>query len=282
MGSINNLPGSQLRAECSSRIRLAAGDNIVVGQDSDSESDNLPEEESKEANDVENELRLSRSPFESYPPKPPEIKSRRWKKKRLEKSNAIYEWPENTPSANLEGMTPTALFNLIFDDDVMEYIVDQTNLYANQVKNKPLFQTCVSEMKKFFAILLMSGYCKLPPMHMYWENQPDVNNESISSAMSRSRFQEILQCIHFAGNSNLLMNDSYAKVGNFLTTINERCLLYFRAQQNLSIDESMIPYFGQNSCKQRMPVKPVRVGYKAWLMSTPLGYVVQFELKRGC
>ena len=39
MGSINNLPGSQLRAECSSRIRLATGDNIVVGQDLDSESE---------------------------------------------------------------------------------------------------------------------------------------------------------------------------------------------------------------------------------------------------
>ena len=212
-----------------------------------------------------NDLRLSRSPFESYPPKPQEIKSRKWKKKRLEKSNAIHEWPERTPSANLEGMTPTALFNLFFDDDVMECIVDQTNLYANQVKNKPNFLTSVSEMKKFFAILLISGYCKLPRMHMYWENQPDVNNEAISSAMSRSRFQEILQCIHFADNSNLPSNDSFAKVRNFLAMINERCLLYFPTQQNLSIDESMIPYFGQNSCKQRMPIKPVRVGYKAGL-----------------
>lgn len=101
-----------------------------------------------------NDLRLSRSPFESYPPKPQEIKSRKWKKKRLEKSNAIHEWPERTPSANLEGMTPTVLFNLFFDDDVMECIVDQTNLYANQVKNKPNFLTSVSEMKKILCYLI--------------------------------------------------------------------------------------------------------------------------------
>ena len=51
-------------------------------------------------------------------------------------------------------MTPTVLFNLFFDDDVMECIVDQTNLYANQVKNKPIFLTSVSEMKKILCYLI--------------------------------------------------------------------------------------------------------------------------------
>ena len=47
-------------------------------------------------------------------------------------------------------------------------------------------------------------------------------------------------------------------------------------EQSVSIDESMVPYFGRYGCKQYMRNKPVKFGYKFWEAATPLGYAIQF------
>ncbi|KAK9694560.1 Transposase IS4 [Popillia japonica] len=45
--------------------------------------------------------------------------------------------------------------------------------------------------------------------------------------------------------------------------------------------ESMIPYFGQHSCKQFIKGKPIRYGYKFWVGATDKGYIVWFEPYQG-
>ena len=49
----------------------------------------------------------------------------------------------------------------------------------------------------------------------------------------------------------------------------------------MSIDEAMIPYFGKHSTKQFIRGKPIRFGYKMWVLTTPLGYVLLFESDQG-
>ena len=51
--------------------------------------------------------------------------------------------------------------------------------------------------------------------------------------------------------------------------------------ENLSVDESMLPYFGKHGSKQRISSKPIRMGYKMWVMAASTGYVVQFEPYQG-
>ena len=58
--------------------------------------------------------------------------------------------------------------------------------------------------------------------------------------------------------------------------INESCLQNFIPEKNLSIDESMVPYYGRHGCKQYIQNKPVKFGYKLWVAATPLGYSIQF------
>lgn len=75
-----------------------------------------------------------------------------------------------------------------------------------------------------------------------------------------------------------------AKIRPLITMLNERCLMYFKKimkQQHLSIDESMIPYYGGHGAKQFIRGKPIRFGYKMWVLATPLGYCVQFEPYQG-
>ena len=52
-------------------------------------------------------------------------------------------------------------------------------------------------------------------------------------------------------------------------------------EEDYSFDEAMLPYFGRNNSKQRIQNKPVRVGYKMWVLSESSGYVAQFHPYQG-
>ncbi|CAG5044038.1 unnamed protein product [Parnassius apollo] len=48
-------------------------------------------------------------------------------------------------------------------------------------------------------------------------------------------------------------------------------------EENYSIDEAMVPYYGRHSCKQFIRGKPIRWGYKLWVGATRLGYLIWFD-----
>lgn len=152
--------------------------------------------------------------------------------------------------------------------------------YAKE-KGNHNFRLTGDEFKLFLAILFTSGHVQIPRKRMYWENNPDCRNEAISSAMPRNRFDEILKYLHLSDNQNLNRDDKFAKIRPVFSAINERFLRMFPQQQHLSIDESMIPYFGKHGAKQFIRGKPIRFGYKLWSICTPLGYLIQFEPYQG-
>ncbi|GFU29523.1 chimeric ERCC6-PGBD3 protein [Nephila pilipes] len=96
-------------------------------------------------------------------------------------------------------------------------------------------------------------------------------------AMLWWRFEEIIQYLHFADNSYLNKKDKMTKLCPLFNDLNERFLMHFPNEQHLSIDESMVPYFGHHGCKQFIKGKPVRFGYKFGSLNTKLGYSIQFE-----
>ncbi|XP_050337685.1 piggyBac transposable element-derived protein 2-like [Bactrocera neohumeralis] len=89
-----------------------------------------------------------------------------------------------------ENLTPVEIFEKIFDEDVINLIVNNTILYANQ-NNRHTFQLDSVELKKFMGILILSGYHKLPREDLYWSYDEDVGLEIISKCMPRQRFRYI-------------------------------------------------------------------------------------------
>ena len=99
---------------------------------------------------------------------------------------------------------------------------------------------------------------------MCWENNPDVRNEAVSSAMCRNRFYEIMRYLHLADNTQVDRRDKCAMVRPLIRGLNDRFLSAFPVEQKLSIDESMIPYFGRHEAKQFIRGKPIQFGFKVW------------------
>lgn len=154
---------------------------------------------------------------------------------------------------------PVQTFERLFDDEVVKLIVDQSNLYASQ-NNNPSFVLAEEELKIFIGILLRSGCYKLPREPVYWSNDADLLVKLVATAISRNRFQEIKQ------NLNLL-NTNFQQWGVF--------------HENLSIDEGMVKYFGHHSSKQFIRGKPVRFGFKDWMLCSSSGYCYNFDTYCG-
>ncbi|KAF2898137.1 hypothetical protein ILUMI_08035 [Ignelater luminosus] len=72
-----------------------------------------------------------------------------------------------------------------------------------------------------------------------------------------------------------------AKVYLLIQMANERFLQYTSEEQAVSIDASMIPYFGRHGCKQFIRGKSVKFGYKAWIMPMITGYCLNFDIYQG-
>lgn len=214
-------------------------------------------------------------------PKRPAPVKRKWENKDLpEQDKDRFTWHGSNIDKSRWPQTPDGIFNLFFDDDVINMIVEQSIRYAGS-KGNHSFSTSPQEIRIFLAILLISGYNTVPRRRQFWSRDDDVRNEAIARTMPRDRFDILVRYVHLCDNNNLDREDKFSKVRPLLCLLNERFLLYFLKEKNLSIDESMIPYYGRHGAKQFIRGKPIRFGYKMWALTTALGYVLQFEPYQG-
>ena len=102
----------------------------------------------------------------------------------------------------LKPMSPMSIWSLIFDPDMIDNILQQSNLYANRDKNCIDFKLSEEELRRFIGIALISGYHSVPSEADFWSNQPDLGVGVVSEALSRNRFQTIKRFIHVADNAS--------------------------------------------------------------------------------
>ena len=272
-GTVNNLSGKQLQAAAEAKLSSMSPSpqqgnpndnqiNFVVDSSIDNPQNPV---------DIEN---LS-TPVTGSRPK----RNRRWA--------SGQDLQPNFPLFTLatksyrEGMQPEDYFELFFDEEVMTFITNMFNLYASQDKGDASFRTNTGEIKCWLAILILTGYIPFPRWRMMWEYHTESHLPSVANAMRRNRFETLKAYAHFADNTKLSKNDKFAKMRPLLTMLNERFLQYAILEERLSVDESMIPYFGRHGAKQFLRGKPIRFGYKMWCLCDRLGYIIQCEPYQG-
>lgn len=182
------------------------------------------------------------------------------------------------PAAVDEKMTPLQFFQLFFDEGVLKNIEEQTNLYAQQ-KNYALNMTR-SELLVVFGGLLLSGYGKYPNKRLYWSNENDVP-KILSESIRLNRFESILRHLHLNDNNQIDNENKLYKLQPLIDTLNQNFRKYGGVDEYLSIDESMIPYYGKHFAKQFIKGKPIRFGFKNWAICTSNGYMLGFDIYTG-
>lgn len=245
------------------------------------EDDSYDEEDTLPLANLQNKI-LSQSCKPAKMAKAKEIKPK-WTKDTIDmkmKESHGYIDRLNNLKAEMKNKTPVQIFEYVFDTELLEYITEQTHLYAAQ-KNNHTFSVSPEDLKIFIAILLFSGYHKIPRERLYWSLDEDVGVRFVSNVMSRNRFQEIKKFLHFADNTKLDKSDKMYKLRPVMARLNTNFQKWGIFHQNLSIDEAMVKYFGHNSAKQFIRGKPVRFGYKDWMLCSSSGYCYAFDTYCG-
>ena len=154
----------------------------------------------------------------------------------------LNQW--NQPSPKFEkNLQPYQIFELFLTDDKMQRICLESTNYARQ-KGNHVFTMTIEKFKSFLAILLLSGYNEVPRQEMYWERQEDTHNTLAASLLRKNEFKDFKKYLHLCDNNALDPSDKFAKVRPLFDAINRTCLINYLPSQHVSIDESMVPYFG--------------------------------------
>ena len=138
------------------------------------------------------------------------------------------------------------------------------------------------EICTFVAIILPCGYNARPLQRRYWSQDDNLACPAVPRNMTRNRFEKIKRFLHFADNEFFFHEDKMAKIRLIQEAVNaslQQCKVF---AEDLSVDEQMVPYFRSQSCKIFIRRKPIRFGYKNWILaSSHGGYPLKFETYVG-
>lgn len=206
---------------------------------------------------------------------------RRWKKSakfsRKIRSEAPKRISEEHP--DLCNLSCFDLFGKFLHYEYVAYLANMTKTYASQ--KGALIDVEVEDILQLWGILLLSGYHKVPSEDMYWSTADDVCIPVVGTVMARSKFRTLKRYFHLMDNTTLVPGDKLGKIRPFYDELSKQFRQFGTFHQVLSIDESMVPYYGHHSCKMFIRGKPIRFGYKIWMMCSSNGYPYGMEIYAG-
>ena len=232
---------------------------------------------SSASEDEEDENNPSKSPLSRT-----KNKDRQQSKTKNQTGKNIPSFPEaakfchdNLPIDPYTLNTPYDYMKLFISDTFVEKVVKETKRYAAK-HNNLAFQAKVDDslIRASHAVMFMTGYLKPSYRRMYWERREDTANMMAKKAMSRNTFDDVMRFTHFA-NSYRPKDDPFWKVALLFKTINEMAAKYVEKTEYVSVDESMIWYFGPHPLRKFIKGKPTRFGFKVWVMCTPSGELIR-------
>ena len=126
------------------------------------------------------------------------------------------------------------------------------------------------------------GINKLPSLEDYLSTDKCIGNEQIQNVLTRTRFQSILQNLHFSNNDNDDKTNKSNKIHPVIKHLNKLFAESLSNSPFQSFDEHMCKFKGRSSMKQYIKNKPIKWGFKyRHRCDSGTGYVYQLELYQG-
>lgn len=104
----------------------------------------------------------------------------------------------------------------------------------------------------------------------YWSNKSLLSCPAITSIMSRNKFYEIKRYMRFYKVQDHDDNDKVWKVRSLYNLFRENIMKFGFFDNNFSIDEVMVKYFGRLDIKQCIRNNPIRFGISCELFVLPM------------
>ena len=139
----------------------------------------------------------------------------------------------------------------------------------------------VAELKVFFGLLFAMGLVVKPDIKSYWSTNAVSGTPFFGKIICRNRFDAIMMAFHLNDNTKT-DNTKLYKVEPLFSYLQEKFASVYAPQQNVAVDESMVPWRGSISFRIFIPSKPMRFGMKLYMCcESESSYVSCMELYTG-
>lgn len=197
---------------------------------------------------------------------------------------------------------PTELdcFMELFSLEMLQIMVLQTNLYAEQWQNRVNLEagarvrswvdTNVNEMKAFLALRIAMGLAPRNQAGDYFSKPKTwwlTETPNFSKVMSCRRFETLTMCLHFVNNDDKLDRkdvnyNPLFKIQPLFDVVVENWANAVDPGKHNSADESMTPFTGRVSFRQYIKSKHHRYGVKAFALCDAMtSYCIKYDIYTG-
>lgn len=208
---------------------------------------------------------------------------------RLLEENHTYKWIEgeaehqtdietkiflsDDQKSSVNSMSKTDLFELFFSNELKDVIITASK--ENDIN------LTFSKLENFIGILLVSIINTRKDTKDYWSKNNLLSCKMVMDCMSRNDFLNIKRRLKYSRNEEKNITDKIWRVRAMVDIFRKNLQQFGFFSSNMSIDESMIKFFGRSSMKQFMPKKPIRFGLKLWALCTTSGFLLDFHIYCG-
>ncbi|PNF28985.1 hypothetical protein B7P43_G15106 [Cryptotermes secundus] len=180
---------------------------------------------------------------------------------------------------------------LFFGDSFFDMLCQETNRYYLQhrehydrsYKALKWVDVTSAEMRKFFAIIFLMGHTRRDNLIEYWSTDPFLEIPIFGKLMSRKRFEQIWWCLHF--NDNELQPQSTSRLFKIQPLLNffvQKFQTVYMPNQQLSLDESVIPWRGRLRMRTYNPGKHTKYGLLVHVVTkNTSGYIGNLKIYSG-
>lgn len=186
---------------------------------------------------------------------------------------------------------PIEYYNLMVNDEVIQLMVTETNRNAEQtLANRRLSrrsrlrnwkETDAVEMRKFLGLIIWMGLSSCPRISDYWSTSILYKNSVAPNVMSRNRFQLLLRFWHFNDNQNPEEPGRLSKIAPLINLLNKVFKNLKTAEEELAIDETMVPFRGRLVFRQFLPKKANKYGVKLFKLCDSKAYTYTIKVYSG-
>ncbi|KAJ8918439.1 hypothetical protein NQ315_008136 [Exocentrus adspersus] len=188
----------------------------------------------------------------------------------------------------LRNKRPYDFFKVFITDDIISYMVEQTNIYADQsLRNKKELKghekawvpTNNRELEIFLGIIVWTGLVQLPRIKMYWSNSVLYANK-VKNVMPRNRFEQLLQMWHFSNNEDVTFsNNRLQKLTPLIDKVQERFQEVMTPDSCIYIQEISVPFRSELRFFHCIKDENCVFRIKAYKLCTTSGYTYDFQIR---
>ncbi|KAL2086003.1 hypothetical protein ACEWY4_019323 [Coilia grayii] len=177
-------------------------------------------------------------------------------------------------------LTPYEYFQQYVPSEMFQLITTMTNMYAEQSAVRGYKHASVSEIEALVGLHMAMGVLGLPRVRMYWSSRIYIG--LFQDTLSRDRFFQLRTNLHVVNNNERPSDntDVFYKVRPLYDSIRKRCL-ELQMEENLSIDEQIVPFRGKLSVLQYVKGKPEPWGVKVYFLCGKSGLAYDFLIYQG-